>query len=178
MTQANHRLPDMSPDPDAAQKLLIETIMAGRGRLPTPFRIWLQSPELAALLHPLGAFLAKDTTLDKREAEVAILAVARHWQAHYVFAVHAEEAEVAGIPKAAIHAIEAGDSPDLATERQRLVYEVVSTLARRDAVDDATFADAVRMFGHKGVAELLALAGYFTAVGLAMKLYAVDPPRK
>jgi hypothetical protein len=38
------------------------------------------------------------------------------------------------------------------------------------------FDAAVAALRHDGVAEALALAGYFTAVALAMKMYAVGPP--
>jgi 4-carboxymuconolactone decarboxylase len=152
--------------------------MGDRGRVPTPFKIWLHSPALADRLQELGAFLTTGTSLSKREAKIAILLVATHWRAEYVFKMHAREAREAGLPETVIEAIAAGTGPThcppIVDSREQIVYQIVSSFVRIENAPDAMFAAAVTQLGHAGVAELLALCGYFTSLALAMKLYRVS----
>jgi 4-carboxymuconolactone decarboxylase len=162
----------------SAQALVVRKLMSERGRVPTPFKIWLHSPLLADHLHDLGSFLANGTSLSPREAKIAILLMAAHWHAEYVFKMQAREAREAGLPEAVIEAI-AGEGEQtsglhLADPRERAVYQVVHAFTRAAPISDAVFADAVNQLGHPGVAEMLAFCGYFTSVALATRLYRVS----
>ena len=155
------------------QTTVLETLKGNRGRVPTPFKIWLHSPSLAVHLQALGNFLANEASLTRREAELVILAAAAHWQSDYVFSMHAKEAQAAGLTDAAVEAIRRNSPADLETPRERTVLELVRHFAAHVTVGDELFARAIHEFGHNGVAELLALYGYFTSVSLAMKLHDV-----
>jgi 4-carboxymuconolactone decarboxylase len=161
----------------SAQTEVLRKLMAERGRVPTPFKIWLHSPALADRLHDLGSLLTGETTLSKREAKIAILLIAAHWRAIHVFTMHAREAREAGLPDAVIDAISAGDDwtyvRDHTTARECAVYKVVGGLSSLGPVSDAVFDEAVAALGHPGLADLLAMCGYFTSVALAMNLYRV-----
>lgn len=155
------------------QNEVLNKLMSGRGRIPTPFKIWLHSPELADRLQSLGKFLSDGTSLSKREAEIAILCIAAHWHGDYVFTVHAREARDAGLPDAAIEGIGSQRAPLLEHPREQVVYQLASNFGAREPISNALFAQATDELGHAGLAELLALCGYFTTVALAMKTYAV-----
>lgn len=171
------RLPAWEPGVlDDARREVVEMVTGERGRMPTPYRVWLASPELARRLHPLGQFFARLTSLSKAEAEIAILAAAQHWGGQYVLAVHAREARVAGLAEEVIAALEQGHPTQPADSRQRAVALTMAALATAGTPSGEVFDAAVAALGHDGVAEVIALAGYFTAVTLAMKMYAVDPP--
>jgi 4-carboxymuconolactone decarboxylase len=161
-----------------AQASLVRRLIGDRGRVPTPFKVWLHSPALADRLQGLGGLLATGTSLSKREAKIAILLMAAHWRAEYVFKMHAREAREAGLPETVIEAIavDRGSTscPQIVDSREQMVYQLVGSFVQIESVPDAMFADAVRQLGHAGVAELLALCGYFTSVALAMKLYRVS----
>ena len=159
------------------QASILRQLEATRGRIPTPYRIWIHSPKLARPLQELGTCLSEETSLSKREFEIAILLIAKHWQAAYVFDVHVREALQVGVPDAVIASIGAGSLPDFAEPRERLLYYVVRSLEQASPPNDELFEDALGAFGHKGLAELLVLCGYFTAVSLAMKLYQLPSPR-
>lgn len=177
MTAPSPRLP--GPDLDALdpiRRALAEKVMAGRGRLPTPFRVWLASPELARCLHPLGLFLAGGSSLSKAETEIAVLAAARHWLAGYVLETHTREAREAGVGEDVLTALREGLPVRPADPRQRAVADMMASLIRPGTPDQQVFDTAVAQLGHDGVAEVLAAAGYFSAVGLAMKFYAVRAP--
>jgi 4-carboxymuconolactone decarboxylase len=171
------RLPSFDPEAlDADARDVVGEIVGRRGRLPTPFRVWINSPALARRLAPLGQFLATDTNLTKAEVELAVLIAAQHVHARYVLAMHGREAVEAGLSESVVVAIEAGQRPDLSEARQRAVVDMMLALVGPGEPSQRVFGDAVAELGSAGVAEVIAVAGYFTAVGMAMKMYAVPVP--
>ena len=175
---SSDRLPQFDPDAlDPTRRAIADRIMAGRGRLPSPFRVWLESPMLAEHMHGLGQFLASGLSLTKPEAELVILAAAAHIHAEYVLAVHSNEARRAGLDEDVIAAITAGDLPSPDDTRLRALATLTrAALDEQSAPPDDVFEGAVAALTPAGVAEAMALLGYFTAVGAVMKLYAVEPP--
>lgn len=161
---------------DTERREVAEEVAAQRGRLPTPYRVWLSSPGLARRLHPLGQFLSQQTVLGKPEAEIAVLAAARRWDADYVLAVHGREAAEAGLAEDTVAALVEGRPVELSDPRQRAVADMMAALAAAGPPPPDVFGTAVAVLGHDGVAEVIALVGYFTAVALAMKMYAVPAP--
>ncbi len=174
MTIERPRLAEIPTDQlSAEQSAVIAKLLGNRGRIPTPFKVWLHSPALAVQLQGLGAFLTKASSLSVREQKIAIMRLAAHWHADYVLRVQAGEAREAGISGSVIEALESGRDPHLTDAREQSVYELVCDFDRPVPSSDALFERAVRELGHAGIAEILALCGYFTAVALAMKLYRV-----
>ena len=170
------RLPEVDPEAlDAEAAGVLEEIIAGRGRLPSPFKVWLASPQLARRMAPLGEFLATGSSLTSAEKELAILIAARQIGARYVAKVHAREAIDAGVSESVVAAIAEGRPPSVSDARQSALVDMLYALLGPEVPSDAVFDAAVADLGHAGVAEVMALAGYFTAVGLAMKMYAVPP---
>jgi 4-carboxymuconolactone decarboxylase len=173
------RIEEIPPEAlSASQTETLAKLMADRGRVPTPFKVWLHSPVLAERLHDLGRYLAGGTSLRKREAKIAILLIAGHWRADHVFKMHAREALEAGLPAEVVEAIagyrDGRDQPRFTDPREQATYALVRAFTQSAAIDDGIFADAVHRLGHAGVADLLATCGYFTSVALAMRLY--QPP--
>jgi len=178
-TQSQSRIPELRKELlSSAQSDIVQRIEATRGRVPTPFKIWIQNPTLAEPLQELGAVLTKGIILSKQEREIAILMIARHWGAEYVLATHSREALEAGLPEATIAELREGGRPQLSDQRQQSVCAIVTNFVLNLPTSDATFNDAVAALGQAGVAELVALCGYFTTVALAMKLYQMPLPAK
>jgi 4-carboxymuconolactone decarboxylase len=166
-------------DLSAAQRRAAEAVAGGRGFLPTPYKVWLHSAELAGRMEALGTFLNTACSLSPREIEIAVLVIARHWHGEMVFAGHARTAEALGIPAEAIASIAAGEDAAFADPREQAVYAIARSAEAHEAAPDAVFDGAVRALGRDGLAELLALLGYFSAVAIAMKLHRVPAgPRR
>jgi 4-carboxymuconolactone decarboxylase len=175
--RASGRLPDWDISGlDRERRETAEQVTGDRGRLPTPYRVWLASPMLARRMHALGQFLSQMTSLSKAEAEIAIMAAAYRWGGQYVLAVHAREAAAAGLGAEVIAALAQGRPAEPGDPRQRAVADMMTALAADGTPPDQVFDTAVTALGHEGVAEVLAVAGYFTAVALAVKMYGVMPP--
>jgi 4-carboxymuconolactone decarboxylase len=163
----------MTPEQAVAAQRLTK---GPRGRIPTPYKVWLHSPHLAQYMERLGTFLSHDSSLSTREIEIAVLVIARHWGADYVLHNHAREAKDAGISAETVEAILEGREPHWASSRDTAVYKIVKAADSGATLSEADFSFVLTHLGRASIAEIVALLGYFTAVSLAMKLHAVPIP--
>ena len=161
----------------AEQKSVFDALVKGRGRLLTPYKIWIHSPKTADAMERLGTFLNKSGSLSEREVELGIVLIAHHWKGEYVFAAHVKRCLELGVSYGVIDAIRSDQVPDLATPRERAIYDLAKMAAEPGGGPDATFDRAVAVLGRNGVAEVLALLGYYSSVAIAMKLHQVPIPR-
>lgn len=157
------------------QRKVIDKLGAGRGRIPTPFNIWLHNPALAEGMEIIGTHIDRSPILTEAESEVAILATAVHWTSAYVIANHRRHALKAGVPEAVVEAILAGRRPDGGEGRFGQICEAVSDMMAGGSMDDARFSGYAAGLGRATLAELLIVVGYFTAVSLAMTVHALQP---
>jgi 4-carboxymuconolactone decarboxylase len=179
MTQGGSRISEIAPeDRSPEQSAVLEAVQRGRGFLPTPFLIWLHSPKLADNMEALGTYVSRDSALSVREYEIAVIVVARHLASAFPLDAHVRGALKAGHPQATVDALREGRVPELATDRERAIYEIASTAYDPEPASDAAFDRAVSALGRDGLADLLALIGYYTAVGVAMKLHRVPVPAR
>ena len=51
------------------QQQVFKDLVAGRGKLLTPYKIWIHAPKLAAALETLGTYLNKKSSLSEREVD-------------------------------------------------------------------------------------------------------------
>lgn len=161
----------------AEQKSVFDALVKGRGRLLTPYKIWIHSPKTAAAMEQLGTFLNKSGSLSEREVELGIVLIAHHWKGEYVYTAHVKRCLELGVPQGVIDAIRSDKVPDLASPRERSIYEIAKMGEQAGAGPDDAFERAVKVLGRNGLAELLALLGYYSAVAMAMKLHRVPIPR-
>lgn len=161
----------------AEQKKVFDDLVAGRGRLLTPYKIWIHSPELAAAMETIGTFLNKKGALTEREVELTIVIIATQWQGDYVQAAHVKRCLELGYPQAAMDAIMAGSTPDLPDEREKAVFDLCQIAMAPGGGSDEIYDRAAETLGRDGLAEVLALLGYYSAVAMAMKLHRVPIPK-
>lgn len=160
----------------AEQKAGIEAVIGGRGRLLTPYKIWLHSPPLMRALETLGTFLNKGCSLTEREVELGIVLIAHHWKGEYVQAAHVKRLRELGVGESVLEALKRGTAPDLTDARERAIYDLYNASEGQGAGADEVFERATEVLGRKGLAEVLALFGYYSAVAIAMKLHRVPVP--
>ena len=167
-------IPENELTPEQAK--VFKDLVAGRGKLLTPYRIWIHSPRLAAALETIGTFLNKKSSLSEREVELVICIAANHWKGEYVWTVHVRTCVKLGIPQSVFDAIRAGQDPVLDNERERTVYDLTKIAMAPGAGSDEVFARAERVLGRNGIAEVVALLGYYSSVAMGVKLHRVPVP--
>ena len=155
------------------QKQVINDLIAGRGKLLAPYKIWIHAPRLAAALETIGTYLNKRGSLTVREVELTICIIANHWQGEYVWAAHVKICLGLGFPQGVFDAIRAGQTPQLDNERERTVYDLAKISMEPGGGSDEVFDRAEKVLGRQGIAEVVALLGYYSSVSMGMKLHRV-----
>jgi 4-carboxymuconolactone decarboxylase len=169
-----NRLLDTTPEERTPEQTeAFDRVAAGRGRIPTPYKVWIHSPALALGMEQVGTYLNKRSNLTKRQVEMGILMIAGHWGGDYVLHNHKRHAAKAGFDEAQIQALIAGQPIELADEREQAFHDLARTVVSGGKPTDEEFARYERVLGRAAIAETLALLGYYGAVALAMKIHDV-----
>lgn len=174
-----NRLIDLPPEKlTPEQTTVFNRLVAGRGRILGPYKIWIHSPTVADGMEHIGTFLNKRSSLSTREVEIGILVIAQHWNADYVRQAHIKAGKAAGLTQETIDAILAGHDPKLADPHEQAVHRFATSLVKGAKLSDADFAEIEKVLGRHGVAEVLVLLGYYTSVSLGMKVHEVPIPQQ
>jgi 4-carboxymuconolactone decarboxylase len=143
---------------------------AGATSLSSPFNVWNRKAELADRLQKVGEYIRFRSSLPPRLNEFAILITAREWSSQYEWFAHHRLAMAGGLdPKIAEDLangrVPAGMKPD-----EQVVYEFTTELHRRHGVSDVMYQRAVAAFGEQGVADLIAVNGYYVLVAMTVNV--------
>jgi len=173
-----NRLLELPPEKlSPEQTAVFNRLVAGRGRILGPYKIWIHSPMVADGMEHIGTFLNKQSSLSTREVEIGILVIAQHWDGDYVRQAHIKAGKAAGLTQETIDAILAGRDPKLTDPHERAVHRFAASLVGGAKLPDAEFAEIEKTIGRAGVAEVLVLLGYYTSVALGMKVHEVPIPQ-
>jgi 4-carboxymuconolactone decarboxylase len=172
-------LADMTPEQLAVAKAIMTGPRASVGSpaaapgatsLSSPFNVWNRRPELANNLQKVGEYIRFRSSLAPRLNEFAILIVARRWNAQYEWFAHHRLAMQAGLDPAVAEELRQGRVPANMKDDERVVYDFTRELHERHGVSDATFKRAVDAFGEQGVADLIAVNGYYVLVSMTLNV--------
>jgi 4-carboxymuconolactone decarboxylase len=78
------------------------------------------------------------------------------------WAIHAPIALKAGVAQSTIEAIAQGRRPDSLPADEAAVYAFSIELQHNKGVSDATWAQALALFGEQGVIDLVGINGYYS----------------
>ena len=172
-----NRLLELPPEQQTPeQKKVFDQLVAGRGRILGPYKIWIHSPVIASGMEHIGTYLNKKGSLSEREVEIGILVIAQHWDGDYVREAHIKLGKQAGLTQETIDAILGGHDPQLTDPHEAAVHRFAAALVSGGQLSDMEFAEIEQAIGHDGVAEVLVLIGYYTSVALGMKVHQVPIP--
>ena len=139
-----------------------------------PFDPWIESPILGAILSNLGYFHRFQSSLNRRQIELAILVTAAHWQAQFEWWAHEPMARDAGLADSIITAIKHEQPLALSDPLDQMAWEVANALQHNQRLSAELYQQAAAGFGRTGLIELISLCGYYTTV--AMILNALEIP--
>ena len=174
-----NRIEDLKPETmTVQQKQVFDQLVAGRGRILAPYRVWIHSPDVASRMESLGTYLNKRSTLTTREVEIGILVIARHWQSPYVIDAHVKLGMEAGMTREQVEAIRDGKASGLTDPREIEFHDFCVEIVGGAKLSDERFAHFAAALGRDRLAEALVLLGYYTSVALAMKIHDMPIPGK
>jgi 4-carboxymuconolactone decarboxylase len=170
------RIPELSRDElDAEGQRLYDQILAARGSIAGPFRVWLYSPEFTRRATQLGEFLRYRTSLSPRLSELVILITARCRASEAEWAIHEPLARKAGLPDEVIEALQADGRPAFAEPEQEALYDFCQPLHRTHTAEETTLRRLVEALGNKAAVEVTGLCGYYTMVAMTLNAFGIGP---
>jgi hypothetical protein len=81
------------------------------------------------------------------------------WGSEYELYAHSAVGGLAGLSVDVVQALAAGEPPDFWNEQEAIAYEFTQQLLDQHRVETETFATAERLFGHKGLVDMVLLVG-------------------
>jgi 4-carboxymuconolactone decarboxylase len=76
----------------------------------------------------------------------------------------------AGLSEAVIDDIHAGRRPAAMQPDEAVIYDFSDELRERRRLSDATYAAAVKLFGERGVIDLIGVMGYYDLVSMTLNV--------
>jgi len=163
-------------DMNAEQNQLCDEIEAADGRMRGgPYWAYIRIPKFMRLHNEMSRYM-RSCSLTGRERQIAVLAVVRHWDAHYPWAVQVRASLAAGVEPEIIDAINARRRPKLDDPGERAAYDVASELVAKKGLSDATYAAAEAQFGLEKLVELVSGVGFFSMVCCTANAFDITPP--
>ena len=175
------RLPQLTrADLNDEGKAIYDKIV-GTGAVPTtgPVSLSLYSPKVALAFNDLNGYLRYNGDLSERHTEVAICVAAWEIEQQYEYSAHEPAALRFGAPQEVIDTIKYDKEPVGLSPEETVIIKVGRQIMREHELDSALYAEAVRLFGRKGLVELVTVMGDYVMVG--MVLTAIDqhlPPNR
>jgi 4-carboxymuconolactone decarboxylase len=175
------RLPPLTrADLDDEGKAVYDKIV-GNGPAPTtgPVALSLYSPKIAQAFNDLNGFLRYNGVLSPRHTEVAILVATWEIRQQYEYSAHEPAALRYGAPQAVIDTIKYDREPKGLTPEETVIIKLGRAIMRDHKVDSALYAEAEKMFGRRGIVEMVTVMGDYVMVGMVMT--AIDqhlPPER
>jgi 4-carboxymuconolactone decarboxylase len=164
------RLPPLSrADLDDEGKAIYDDIV-GDGPAPKtgPVPMSLYSPQIAKAFRDLNGFLRYNGDLSPRHTEVGILVATWEIEQQYEYSAHEPAALRYGAPQAVIDTIKYDREPVGLSPEETVIIRLGRQLMREHKVDSDLYAEAVDLFGRKGLVELVTVMGDYVMVGMVL----------
>ena len=156
------------------QKDLHDEILSGpRTQIAGPLHTWFLNPSYGSLIEKVGAFCRYGTSLEPRLSELAIIIVARHWNADVEWFAHSKIALESGILQETIDAIKINKRPNFKIEDEALIYDITKSILDTKTLNNELFKLAENKMGKKSLLDLTAIIGYYCNVAIQLNVFEI-----
>ena len=171
------RLAPLEPEnmPPRQRDAYEELIANQRGGVRGPFGVWVRSPGLVIALRGLMKFYYEESVITEDIRELAILITTHHWGATYAYSAHEAQALDSGLTPALVAAVMAKEAATEGTPLELCVYRYCTELLETKKVSEAVYHEAFSLLGEKGVVDLTALVGFYSAISLTLNAFEIPP---
>ena len=159
------------------QKKYVESILSGpRADISGPLGVMMVTPELGDLSQKAIAyarFAGREgfSSVAPKLNELAILVVAKHWSAEYVWNAHHTAAVRLGIPGEVVEAVRTGRRPSTMEKDVEAIYNFATEFITKREVSDATLQTARTVLGgDRGVVDLVGTMGLYQISSMMVAL--------
>lgn len=159
------------------QKKYVESILSGpRSDISGPLGVMMVTPELGDLAQKAIAysrFAGREgfSSVPPKLNELAILVVAKHWSAEYVWNAHYAAAVRLGIAPEIVESIRIGKRPVAMEKDVETIYNFAIDFMTKREVSDATLQAAKSVLGgDRGVVDLVGTMGLYQISSMMVAL--------
>jgi 4-carboxymuconolactone decarboxylase len=141
-----------------------------------PGGLRLHSPRLAELENALNLYLRYEAGFPAAVRELAILATAREMDSAFEWAAHELQALKDGVPQAAVDTVKHRRPVDGLSETEQAIIRLGREMLGARKVSPQTFAAARRVFGDRGLIDLISLMCHYQATASLLAAFDVQVP--
>jgi 4-carboxymuconolactone decarboxylase len=176
MTPAQRRVYDNIAGGARTRGPQVFALTDDEGRLNGPFNAMLLAPAVGDALQALGAAVRYGSSLSGRVREMAILAVATHWDSAFERYAHEAVARAAGLTDEEITLLRDLHALHPADPHEAAALAVTRHLLIDHDLDDEAFTAARQALRDEELVELTTLVGYYSTLSLLMRVFRVEAP--
>ncbi|OAG44409.1 hypothetical protein AYO21_01405 [Fonsecaea monophora] len=147
-----------------------------QGALIGPWSVWLQEPDLGAVVWNLVKMITTNAKLPESARQVAILKVGSHFKAAYELYAHSGVSSCLGIEKDQVESLASGNRPADLGAPEAVAYDVAASLLAGGVLPDDIYSMSVKILGQQGTFELVHLIGVYCLVSMTLNGYDVRAP--
>jgi 4-carboxymuconolactone decarboxylase len=152
------------------QKAFVDQVMSEKVGLVGPYNVLLRNPALGRTVHDFSVQVRFHSSLPTKLNELSIMMAARFWNSSFVWMAHSGAGLKAGLSKATVDAIAAGERPTSLAPDEEIVYNFSNELLTTKQVSDASYKAVLDKFGEKGVVDLIGQMGYFQYLSMMLNV--------
>jgi 4-carboxymuconolactone decarboxylase len=171
-----NRLPLITRDQlDAAGQKLYDTYTGPNSKslagLQGPAGIRLYSPRLAVLNEPVNTYLRYNIELPRPLAELAILVTAREFDSQFEWSAHEPAAIKEGLDPKIVDVVKNRKEVKGIDEKASAIISIGRELFGKRNLSSPTFAEGVKIFGNKGMVELVSLMTNYASTAFFLRAF-------
>jgi 4-carboxymuconolactone decarboxylase len=141
-----------------------------------PAGIRLASPKLANIMEDVNNYVRYQTGFSNRLTEIAILTTSREMDHQFEWAAHEKSGLKAGVEPEIIDIIKYRKPIVNVEEKEAVTIEFGRELIGQRKVSSETFAHALRLYGKKGLVDLVSLMSQYTATAALLTAFDMQLP--
>ncbi|MBI3249879.1 MAG: carboxymuconolactone decarboxylase family protein [Deltaproteobacteria bacterium] len=142
--------------------------------VPNVVKALSNSPTLARRVFPLADYFMRESALDPRVRELAVLTLMDRLNCKYGFVRHISIAEHTGISRAQIDNIASYATGSLFSDDDKLIIRYAEDLTLKAQVDDALFQQVKERIGQGNIVELTAAISFWNMMARNLNALQVD----
>jgi 4-carboxymuconolactone decarboxylase len=141
-----------------------------------PAGIRLASPRVAAIMEDANTYLRRETGFGDRLTEIAIMTTAREMENQFEWAAHEKAGLKAGVEPSLIDIIKFKKPLTGVQEKEAVTIEFGRELFAQRKVSPETFAKALRLYGKRGLVDMVSLMSQYSATSALLTAFDMQLP--
>jgi uncharacterized peroxidase-related enzyme len=142
--------------------------------VPNVVKALANSPKLARRVFPLGDYFMRESTLDPRLRELAVLTLMNRLNCNYGFVRHIPIAEQTGISRAQIESIATYATSSLFSSDDKQIMKYAEDLTLKGQVDEDLYRHVQDRIGQQHILDLTAAIAFWNMMARNLNALQID----